>query len=76
MLIKDFTETVSLHHHPEEQITYVLSGKLRFYEGDESYVVTAGAVLKFAANVPHGCVVLEQGSEVLDTFSPIRKDFL
>ncbi|MGX7164065.1 cupin domain-containing protein [Enterococcus massiliensis] len=73
---KNTTKAVELHSHPEEQVTYILKGKLKFFEGTQEYLVEAGDVLKFAPNVPHGCIVLENESEVLDTFTPIRKDFL
>ncbi|MEQ7214804.1 cupin domain-containing protein [Enterococcus asini] len=72
----DVTETVKLHHHPEEQVTYVLSGRFKFFIGEEEYEVGQGDVLRFEPNQPHGCIVLEPGSELLDTFTPYRKDFL
>lgn len=73
---KETTSDVELHQHVEEQVTYVVRGKLKFFENEKEYLVEAGDMLRFAPNVPHGCIVLEPDSEVLDTFTPIRKDFL
>lgn len=69
------TKSVDLHHHPHEQITYVLSGRYKFFAGDKSYIVSKGDSLRFLPDEPHGCIVLEAG-ELLDTFTPMRTDFL
>ena len=47
---------VPKHSHPNEQLTYVLEGALRFLVGDdgaEEIVVRAGEVLHLPGNVPH-----------------------
>lgn len=64
-----------LHNHPHEQLTYVLSGKFEFTIGGETQVVSAGDTLYKQPNVMHGCVCLQEGV-LLDTFTPIREDFL
>jgi quercetin dioxygenase-like cupin family protein len=73
---KETTSEVELHHHFEEQVTDVVRGKLKFFVNDQEYFVESGDMLRFDSNVPHGCIVLERDSEVLDIFTPIRKDFL
>lgn len=70
------TTSVTPHIHPHDQFTYVLKGKLKFLINGEETIVTAGDSILFPSNVPHGCIVLEEGSEVLDVFTPTRKDFL
>ncbi|ABR74829.1 cupin [Actinobacillus succinogenes] len=65
----------ALHSHPHEQLTYVLSGSFEFTIGDETKIVNAGDVLYKQPNVVHGCVCLEKGV-LLDTFTPMRKDFI
>lgn len=65
----------TLHNHPHEQLTYVLSGVFEFTIGDEVHIVKAGDTLYKAPNVMHGCVCLEAG-KLLDTFTPQRLDFL
>jgi quercetin dioxygenase-like cupin family protein len=63
------------HSHRHEQITYVVSGKIRFDSPDgEATVVEAGGFAVFAPNEPHGGAALED-SIVLDAFSPAREDF-
>ncbi|TYL46786.1 cupin domain-containing protein [Marinomonas sp. IMCC 4694] len=64
-----------LHHHPHEQLTYVLSGKFEFTIGDDTKIVGPGDTLYKAPNVVHGCRCLEPGV-LLDNFTPVRKDFL
>ena len=64
-----------LHHHPHEQLTYVLSGRFAFTINGITQEVSAGYTLYKAPNVVHGCVCLEAGT-LLDTFTPQREDFL
>ncbi len=76
MIFDKTSDSVELHHHSQEQSTYILKGKFKFFIEDKEYVVGPGDSLFFPSNVPHGCIVLEAGSELLDSFSPIREDFL
>lgn len=64
-----------LHHHPHEQLTYVLSGRFAFTIDGVTQEVGAGDTLYKGPNVVHGCVCLEAGT-LLDTFTPQRDDFL
>ncbi len=69
---------VPLHHHENEQLTYVLEGALEFRIGaDRSrvQVVRAGEVLHLPSNVPHEALALEDTLDV-DVFSPPRGDWL
>lgn len=66
---------VPVHQHPHEQISFVVSGRLRFLVADEAHDVKAGEAIYLAANVPHGVEALEE-SLVTDTFSPPREDLL
>ena len=66
---------VPLHEHPNEQITNVLEGRLRFVLGDEEQIVGAGATVLIPANVPHLVEALED-SIALDVFSPVREDWV
>ena len=65
----------AMHSHPHSQLTHVLSGAFEFTIGNETKTVSKGDVLYKTPNVPHGCVCLEAGV-LLDTFSPLREDFL
>jgi len=69
---------VPQHSHENEQLTYILEGKLRFWLGeDESTVVdvAAGEVLHIPPNLPHKAEALETTLDV-DVFSPPRQDWL
>jgi quercetin dioxygenase-like cupin family protein len=63
------------HHHESEQISYVLSGSIRFEIEGREIPLGAGQVLVIPSNVPHRVVALEE-SLSLDIFSPIRQDWL
>jgi len=62
------------HAHPQEQITYVLSGHLTVTAEGKAYALTAGQCLLFPADVPHG-LTAQEDTVVLDLFSPPREDF-
>jgi quercetin dioxygenase-like cupin family protein len=69
---------VPMHHHENEQLTYVLEGTLRFWIGTEDAEpidVHAGEVLVLPANVPHKAEALEDTLDV-DFFAPPRQDWL
>ena len=69
---------VPQHSHENEQLTYILSGTLRFFLGeDESEVVDVGAgeVLHLPSWLPHKAEALEDTLDV-DIFCPPRQDWL
>ena len=69
---------VPKHQHHNEQITYILSGSLRFWIGEDQAEVVdvlAGEVLHIPANVWHKAEALEDTLDV-DVFSPPRQDWL
>ncbi len=69
---------VPQHAHENEQLTYILEGKLRFSLGDdgaEVVDVAAGEVLHIPANLPHMAEALEDTLDV-DVFHPPRQDWL
>jgi quercetin dioxygenase-like cupin family protein len=69
---------VPKHSHDNEQLTYIVSGALKFWigeDGSEELVVGAGEVLYIPSNVPHRALALEDTLDV-DIFSPPRADWL
>lgn len=69
---------VPRHQHVNEQYTYIISGALRFWIGeDESQVqdVRAGEVLHIPSYVWHKAEALEDTLD-MDIFSPPREDWL
>ncbi|MDK2678680.1 cupin domain-containing protein [Vibrio vulnificus] len=65
----------AMHSHPHEQLTYVLSGEFEFTIGDEKKIVKTGDTMYKEPNIEHGCVCLKTGV-LIDTFTPMRKDFV
>jgi quercetin dioxygenase-like cupin family protein len=63
------------HSHHNEQLTYILEGKLRFTIEGETIDVGAGEVLTIPAHVPHMAEALEDTLDV-DVFTPPRQDWL
>jgi len=71
-------DVVPAHRHPNEQFTYVVSGTLRFYFGDDQRsesLVRAGEVVVIPSNLLHSATAIEDTFE-LDIFSPPRADWI
>ena len=78
MMVKVKFETGAVgtpHTHPHTQATYVASGVFEFTTDGETKIVHPGDGIYMKPGVLHGCRCLEAGV-LIDTFSPIRKDFL
>jgi quercetin dioxygenase-like cupin family protein len=63
------------HSHPHDQLVYVISGRLRFACGDESFEGGAGDSFILRGGVEHQAWALEP-SLVLDVFTPYREDYV
>ena len=71
-------DDVPKHSHENEQLTYILSGALKFWcgaEGEQVMVVKAGEVVVIPSNLPHRALALEDTLDV-DVFCPPRQDWL
>ena len=66
---------VPTHQHENEQLTYCLSGTMRFTFPDREVILRGGEVLLIPGNVPHGAEMLEEVVE-MDFFSPPRQDWI
>jgi quercetin dioxygenase-like cupin family protein len=66
---------VPMHHHENEQLTYVVEGAMKFRIEGRELIVRAGEVLCIPSNVPHEAVVLEDTLDI-DIFVPPRQDWL
>jgi quercetin dioxygenase-like cupin family protein len=60
--------TTRLHQHPDEQISMIERGKLRFVVSGEECIVTSGGALAIPPNAPHSVEALED-SAVVDLFA-------
>ena len=63
------------HSHPNEQITFILEGALKFRIDGKEIVVNAGEVLTIPPNMPHAAEAMEDTVD-LDVFDPPRADWM
>ncbi len=62
-------------HHENEQLTLVLSGKLKCTVGEAIHILEKGGAVLIPSRVVHSVEVLED-STVIEVFSPPRKEWL
>jgi quercetin dioxygenase-like cupin family protein len=63
------------HSHPNEQITFVLEGALKFWIDGRELVVNSGEVLTIPPNIPHKAEALADTVD-FDVFNPPRADWM
>jgi len=66
---------IPMHNHPNEQITYILSGSVKVTTKDNVYMVSAGELLVIPPGVYHQYEALEDTIDI-DVFSPPRQDWI
>ena len=72
-----WAEADPLHSHPHEQTTYVADGELLFLsEGEEPRRLKTGDVFAVPGGQPHAIRLLSKTCRLIDTFTPVREDFL
>lgn len=81
MVIIDFDDGPSAapdppHSHPHEQVSYVAEGELIVHIGDEATPLRRGDVFAVPPDVPHTIQLLSKHVRLVDTFTPLRRDFL
>lgn len=64
------------HSHVHEQMTYIAEGECLVLIGDTKQKLKAGDIFAVPSNVPHSVQSLTKKLKLIDTFSPIREDFL
>jgi quercetin dioxygenase-like cupin family protein len=64
-----------LHHHSNEQITWITEGRCEVYSQGKKFVMTAGTVLVIPPNTPHEFVCTEDTVDI-DFFAPQRQDWI
>lgn len=66
---------IPFHSHPNEQIGYVLSGRIRVRTRDSQHELGAGDTYAISAGVEHSIEIIEAAEEI-QVFTPPREDFL
>ena len=64
------------HAHVAEQVCYVAEGELIATIGEKQQQLKAGDVFIVPSNVPHTVQMLTSTIRLIDTFHPVREDFL
>ena len=81
MVVIDFSDGPSAepdppHSHPHEQVSYVVAGELVVYIGDSQSQLGPGDMFCVPPNVPHTVQLLSDFVRLVDTFTPIREEFI
>jgi quercetin dioxygenase-like cupin family protein len=67
---------IKFHRHENEQLSYLLQGRLKFVlEDGQEIIAQGGEVVHLPSNLGHSVEALED-SVSLDIFSPPREDWL
>ncbi len=64
-----------LHHHANEQITWITEGACEVYSQGKKFVMTAGMILVIPPNTPHEFICTEDMIDI-DFFAPQRQDWI
>jgi quercetin dioxygenase-like cupin family protein len=66
---------IAAHQHANEQIVWMLKGKMAFRIGEERRTCRPGDIAVIPGGVEHEGWI-EEDAEVIDVFAPPREDFL
>lgn len=81
-VVIDFTngpwkEPDAPHSHPHEQTCYLAEGEIIFFcEGEVEQKLTAGDLFSVPSNKMHTIQLLSKNARLVDSFNPIRRDFV
>ena len=67
--------TIPEHHHPHQQITWVVSGTMEFDLDGEKRVLHAGDGVLIPPDTPHSAVIMDEPCRALDAWHPVRDDY-
>lgn len=63
------------HHHENEQLGFVLKGRVTMVIGGEAKELGTGDAYTIPSDVPHSARTGPEGATVVDVFAPIRADW-
>lgn len=64
------------HSHSHEQISYVAAGEIIFFLDGEPTRLGPGDMFTVPPDLPHSVQLLTKHVRLVDTFTPLREDFL
>lgn len=64
------------HTHPHEQVSYVAAGKIIFFLDGKGTSLEEGDMYTVPPNIPHTVQLLTEHVRIIDSFTPVREDFL
>ncbi len=65
------------HSHPHEQISYVAKGEVLFFcEGEKEQHLKEGDMFAVPSGLKHTIKLLTREVRLVDSFNPLREDFL
>ncbi|MFC1959587.1 cupin domain-containing protein [Chloroflexota bacterium] len=80
MLVIDFddgpAEPDPPHQHPHEQVTYVAAGEINFFLDGVPTKLGPGDLVAVPPDIPHCIQLLTAHVRLVDTFTPLREDFM
>lgn len=80
-VIVDFTngpqpEPDPAHTHPHEQISYIAKGEVYVFIDGEKTHLKEGDMFAIPGGIPHCIQMLTPEVRIVDSFTPLREDFL
>ncbi len=65
------------HSHPHEQTACVIEGEIYLLvEGEEKHHLKSGDMYAIPSNIKHAIQLITKSAKIVDSFTPVRKDFL
>ena len=64
------------HSHPHEQVSYVAAGEIIFFLDGAPTRLGPGDMFTVPSGVPHSVQLLSAHVRLVDTFHPVRDEFL
>jgi quercetin dioxygenase-like cupin family protein len=64
------------HSHPHEQMGMVIGGRMEMKIGETTRIVTPGSAWQIPSDMVHSGQCLEDGTVVVECFSPPREDLV
>jgi quercetin dioxygenase-like cupin family protein len=65
------------HDHPHEQVSYIAEGELiLFIDGVGKKQLRKGDLFAIPSGIPHTVQTLTERVRIIDSFTPLREDFL